>query len=63
MRRRYTMVCLLLCASVLLGVMCYGSYRYAEKVTEERLQYRKAKTDQTEETSGGTEQKINSDTK
>lgn len=63
MRRRYTMVCLLLCAMVLLGGMCYGSYRYAEQVTEERLQYREEKTDQTEQTSGGTQQKINSDTK
>ncbi len=63
MRRRYTMVCLLLCAMVLLGGMCYGSYRYAEQVTEERLQYRGEKTDQTEQTSGGTQQKINSDTK
>ncbi len=63
MRRRYTMVCLLLCAMVLLGGMCYGSYRYAEQVTEERLQYREGKTDQTEQTSGGTQQKINSDTK
>ncbi len=57
------MVCLLLCAMVLLGGMCYGSYRYAEQVTEERLQYRGEKTDQTEQTSGGTQQKINSDTK
>ncbi len=63
MRRRYTMVCLLLCAMVLLGGMCYGSYRYAQQVTEERLQYREEKTDQTEQTSGGTQQKINSDTK
>lgn len=63
MRRRYTMVCLLLCAAVLLGGMCYGSYRYAERVTEERLQRREDKTDQTEQTSGGTQQKINSDTK
>ena len=63
MRRRYTIVCLLLCAMVLLGGMCYGSYRYAQQVTEERLQYREEKTDQTEQTSGGTQQKINSDTK
>ena len=63
MRRRYTMVCLFLCAILFLGLMCFGSYRYAEKVTEERLQYRKEKTNQTEQTSGGTEQKINSDTK
>ena len=62
-RRRYTMVCLFLCASVLIGAMCYGSYRYAEKATEKRLQYRNDKTDQTKQTSGGTEQKINSDTK
>jgi hypothetical protein len=48
---------------VLLGGMCYGSYRYAQQVTEERLQYREEKTDQTEQTSGGTQQKINSDTK
>ncbi len=63
MRRRYTIVCLLLCAMVLLGGMCYGSYRHAQQVTEERLQYREEKTDQTEQTSGGTQQKINSDTK
>lgn len=63
MRRRYTIVCLLLCAMVPLGGMCYGSYRYAQQVTEERLQYREEKTDQTEQTSGGTQQKINSDTK
>ena len=63
MRRRYTIVCLLLCAMVLLGGMFYGSYRYAQQVTEERLQYREEKTDQTEQTSGGTQQKINSDTK
>lgn len=63
MRRRYTIVCLLLCDMVLLGGMCYGSYRYAQQVTEERLQYREEKTDQTEQTSGGTQQKINSDTK
>lgn len=62
-RRRYTMVCLLFGASILLAAMCYGSYRYAERVTEERLERKEEKQAQVEQTSGGTEQKTSSDTK
>lgn len=63
MRRRYTIVCSFLAAFVLLAGMCYGSYRYAEKVTEDNNRQQEDKTYQTEQTGGGTEQKVNSDTK
>lgn len=62
-RRRYLMVCLFLTASVLLAGMCYGSYRYAEKVTEERVRQQEHEPYPVEQTSGGSEQKISSDTK
>ena len=63
MRRRYTIVCLLFGAFLLLTALCYGSYRYAEKVAEERQEQTEKKQDQVEQTSGGTAQKTSSDTK
>lgn len=59
MRRRYIIISCFFVASILLGVMCYGSYRYSERVAEER---RKEET-KTEQTEAGTEQKVTSDTK
>lgn len=58
------MACLFMGASVLLGGMCYGSYRYSEKVAADRQQREQEEgIDQTEETAGGTEQRVTSDTK
>lgn len=63
MRRRYTMVCLLFGAVILLAAMCYGSYQYAEKVAEERWEHTEEKQAQVEQTGGGTRQRTGSDTK
>lgn len=61
MRRRYIVICSFFIASLLLAGMCYGSYRYSERVAEEKA--RQKIKEQTEETASGKEQRVTSETK
>ena len=67
MRRRYILFCVIMCAVVLLGGMCLGSYRYSEKMArvkqEQKQQQELLLKEELEETGAGRESVITSDTK
>ncbi|MCH5252293.1 MAG: hypothetical protein J1F22_04905 [Lachnospiraceae bacterium] len=58
MKRRYIVISSFFVAFFLLSVFCYGSYRYSEKLAEEKKESVKIK-----QTGAKQEQKVNSDTK
>ena len=60
-RRRYGVICCFFVASLLLALMCYGSYRYSVKVTEEKAKEQEQK--KTAEVGNNKEQRITSETR
>ena len=60
-RRRYGVICCFFVASLLLALMCYGSYRYSLKVTEENLKEQEKR--KTAEVGNNKEQRITSETR
>lgn len=61
MKRKYGVICCFFGASLLLALMCYGSYRYSRKVAEEQARERETKL--STEVAGNQEQRITSETK
>ncbi len=60
MRRRYIVISSFFVAILLLTLLCYGSYRYAEQVARENS---KEQQEETQETGAAKEQKITGETK
>ncbi len=61
MKRKYGVICCFFGASLLLAVMCYGSYRYSQKVVEEKVREKEAEL--STEVVSNKEQRITSETR
>lgn len=61
MKGKYGVICCFFGASLLLAVMCYGSYRYSKKAADEQAREKEAEL--STEVAGNQEQRITSETK